>query len=172
MKRRHPGFTIIELLVVVAIILVLASLVFVFARRGIDAANASRCLNNVRQLVAAQLSITGDTNGYLIHGGQTPIQGRRRNFAMHFTVQQNDDLSYDSPGEDILKRIKGVQMLSCPVAYNRHQAEMKKKEGAAQWRTYSLNNRIGYDRGNLPGRAEDTQTNGAADDDSQSETAA
>ena len=55
MKTRmscRSGFTIVELLVVVAIIVVLAALSFVFMKRGRDAAYEVRCLGNIRQICA------------------------------------------------------------------------------------------------------------------------
>jgi prepilin-type N-terminal cleavage/methylation domain-containing protein/prepilin-type processing-associated H-X9-DG protein len=160
MKRSHGGFTLVELLVTIAIVAVLAALTIFVARRGKAAAQAAHCVNNVRQLLNAQLMITQDTNGYLIHSGQTPVQGKKRNYAMHFTVLQHPDLSYTDPGVDIQPHVTSVEWLSCPTAYAAHKAEMSKKTGAGRWRTYALNNRIGLD----PDQYRGSDSQGAAHD--------
>jgi len=51
--RRQKGFTIIELLVVVAVIAILAALLLPALSRARDRAYAVSCLNNTRQLVTA-----------------------------------------------------------------------------------------------------------------------
>jgi prepilin-type N-terminal cleavage/methylation domain-containing protein/prepilin-type processing-associated H-X9-DG protein len=45
-----PAFTLVELLVTIAIIATLASLIFMMARRGIDSARTSKSLSNLRQI--------------------------------------------------------------------------------------------------------------------------
>jgi prepilin-type N-terminal cleavage/methylation domain-containing protein len=59
MKTRQPntpprrGFTLVELLVVITIIVVLASLVFVGAQRGMESANKSRTVSQMRDMGVA-----------------------------------------------------------------------------------------------------------------------
>lgn len=64
-------FTLIEMLVVVAIIAILASLLAPALRRAIDAANYVHCSNNQRQQMIAVTMWAGDHHGYLPNpGGQ------------------------------------------------------------------------------------------------------
>jgi prepilin-type N-terminal cleavage/methylation domain-containing protein len=69
LKESHPqanrssqGFTLIEILVVISIILILSSLVFLMVRRGIDSAKTTASLSNLRQLHAGIMSAAADNS--------------------------------------------------------------------------------------------------------------
>jgi len=71
MPRVHHsrrGFTLVELLVGIAILAVLTSLIFVAAGRAIDSANTTAAQNKLRQLAMANLSYAGE------HGTYCPAQ--------------------------------------------------------------------------------------------------
>lgn len=62
-NRRVLGFTLIELVVVIVITTVLSALLVPLAKIGIESANASKCVSNLKQLgVATQLLV--NENGY------------------------------------------------------------------------------------------------------------
>lgn len=73
-------FTLIEMLVVIAIISILASMLAPALRRALDAANYVNCTNNQRQQMIAVSMWAGEHNGYVPSpGGQNT--GQRCGFA-------------------------------------------------------------------------------------------
>jgi prepilin-type processing-associated H-X9-DG protein/prepilin-type N-terminal cleavage/methylation domain-containing protein len=64
--RPLPGaFTMIEILVVVAIIAVLAAIAFPVAAKALESAQGSKCLSNLRQMHTPVASYMQDNNGHL-----------------------------------------------------------------------------------------------------------
>src|SRR5690349_3231431 len=63
-RQCHRAFTLVELLVVVAIISVLAALLLPALQAARDRAKTVRCANNERQLSAAMSAFLNDHNGY------------------------------------------------------------------------------------------------------------
>ena len=61
------GFSLIELMVVLGVIVILATIVTPQVRRAMDNAKAQTCRNNLKQLHAAVLSFAAD------HGGNLPV---------------------------------------------------------------------------------------------------
>jgi prepilin-type N-terminal cleavage/methylation domain-containing protein/prepilin-type processing-associated H-X9-DG protein len=55
---RHSAFTLIEMMVVMAIITILAGIIFVVGVKSVQKARATWCLNNMRQIAMAELGLS------------------------------------------------------------------------------------------------------------------
>ena len=65
LRRSRHGFTLVELLIVIAIVILLAALLLPVLSRARETARATACLNNVRQLGIAASAYTLDNRGNL-----------------------------------------------------------------------------------------------------------
>jgi prepilin-type N-terminal cleavage/methylation domain-containing protein/prepilin-type processing-associated H-X9-DG protein len=69
-KAPHAGFTLLELLVVIAIIAILASLVLPALARAKSSAKRVQCISNQKQLAQVWLLYTADNSDWLAANGQ------------------------------------------------------------------------------------------------------
>ncbi len=88
MKRR--GFTLLELLIVVAIIAVLAGLLLAVLGSTKDKAQATQCVSNLRQLALANLAHVAE------HGGQYVQAQERNNNVRWHGVRKNGKQPFDA----------------------------------------------------------------------------
>src|SRR5688572_917971 len=79
-QPRRAAFTLVELLVVVAIVAMLIALILPAVRRAREQANGVACASNLRQLMMACLLFAQDHNGHLPgnqHDAENPDPERR-----------------------------------------------------------------------------------------------
>jgi prepilin-type processing-associated H-X9-DG protein/prepilin-type N-terminal cleavage/methylation domain-containing protein len=74
LRTRRAAFTLLELLVVVAIIAVLAAISMPVGRRMIEAGNEAKCMSNLRQLHAV-LMLYANENNQMLPSPDTPTSG-------------------------------------------------------------------------------------------------
>jgi len=65
-QEASRGFTLVEMLVVIAIIAILAVLIFPVTASVMERAQRIRCMSNLRQVVASTLSYAAANDGYLM----------------------------------------------------------------------------------------------------------
>jgi len=114
LSPKGSGFTLVELLVVVAIVAILAALLLAGTRRFQESSNASKCVSNLRQLYTAANLWSADNDGWML-----PTFPSGRNADNRINVSWATALfPYLSPGvnlwsaSDVGKRPKGC--LACP----------------------------------------------------------
>jgi prepilin-type N-terminal cleavage/methylation domain-containing protein/prepilin-type processing-associated H-X9-DG protein len=75
-KTAREAFTLIEMLVVIAIMALLASLLTPAVRSGLDRAAMTSCASNMRQIGAGMLQFATENQGKLPPGGARNVEGR------------------------------------------------------------------------------------------------
>jgi len=65
-RARHHGFTVVELLIVVAVVALLASILLPSVRRARGMAQRAACASNLRQLVTANLGYAAENGGHYV----------------------------------------------------------------------------------------------------------
>lgn len=91
----HKKFTLIELLIVIAIIAILASILLPALSKARESAHRSACLNNLKQLGLASMQYSSDYNDYIVPSGTPGWQ--RRWFDLLFPYLGNNKKTMDCP---------------------------------------------------------------------------
>lgn len=79
--RTWHAFTLVELLVVVAIIGILAALGIPLVKSMIEKGNSAKCVNNLRQIGVAIVQFTVDNDGYLPYSYSPTVPGGQDSFS-------------------------------------------------------------------------------------------
>lgn len=101
LNRAQKGFTLVELMVTIVIVVVLAGLAFSLAKNGLKRANSTKDLATMKQIYQTIPLYAGDNGGFLpgpIYTGVKAVyrpraRGRLANYIAPY-------LGYDNPAED------------------------------------------------------------------------
>ncbi|APW63163.1 DUF1559 domain-containing protein [Paludisphaera borealis] len=128
--KRNAGFSVVEFLVVLAIIIVLISLLLPVFVRGREAARRISCINNLKQMILATQGYYSMNNvlpsGSVDYGGPNPdVAGGDRMSWITSLLPYNEQRSlFDSINFDLgvlnaanhTVRVSSISMLLCPTS--------------------------------------------------------
>jgi prepilin-type N-terminal cleavage/methylation domain-containing protein len=142
---QHPlGFTLVELLVVIVIIAVLASVGFLAGRRAMDNAAKAKTMGNLKQLSSTAQLFATDNNGGLLDTWRTVSGGQERQWSEHMLVTLSPELAENklfkaSAGDEFAR---SLGLFADPIALKAAKGKLS-KSGHDSWRSFGYNNRIG-----------------------------
>lgn len=118
-KPQHMGFTLIELLVVIAIIAVLVGLLLPAVQKVREAANRTKCMNNLKQISLSYLNYHNTYNA--LPGGSLAVSGYLSAHvqAMPFLEQANAYMLFDQTQgpfaeDNIPASSQKIKLFLCP----------------------------------------------------------
>jgi len=118
-RQRAPrrGFTLVETIIVIAIIIVLASMAFVGFSRAQKQASATMCMNNLKQIGILVISYaTQKGGGYMPNFSITGARGQRELWVLELDFLDEEDryLAKDH-GEKLVPPRLAPAVLRCPI---------------------------------------------------------
>lgn len=116
MKRRKKGFTLIELMIVIAIIAILAAVLVPNFMRAREASRLTACKSNLKNISTAVETYSNDWDG--IYPGNTTIQ---------------DITSSGTKGVNTLASTYIGKTLNCPAGAKPYRYRLSTDSGAGYW---------------------------------------
>lgn len=110
----RPGFTLIELMIVIGIIAVLIAILFPIVRQAREQASRARCASNLRQIGAA-------LHAYLNDNKSLPMKGNGAEYANPHVFRFHNDPEDISP---VMERYAGSRdVYYCPSGWQQRSAK-------------------------------------------------
>ena len=151
-RQREPGFTLVELLVVMAVIGILAGLLLPALARSRARAMGIACLNNTRELARAWMIYAGENDDRLVYnlGGSRGVIPAPGSLALNWVNnvlsweldRDNTNLAFlaQTPLASSLAGVPGV--FTCPADHT--VSSIQRRAGwARRVRSYSMNAMVG-----------------------------
>jgi prepilin-type N-terminal cleavage/methylation domain-containing protein/prepilin-type processing-associated H-X9-DG protein len=111
----QPAFTLVELLVVIAVIAILAALLLAALSHGIGAARKTYCANNLRQLGHAMQLFVGDNHAYPLESNPDFDKGSYPNHYDFWILALDHELGFENNSHSADFEDKGIW--KCPAAF-------------------------------------------------------
>jgi prepilin-type N-terminal cleavage/methylation domain-containing protein len=116
MAHRKRGFTLVELLVVVAIIALLVGMLLPTLQRAKDATYLVMCQNHQRNLIQAVIMYSTESSDYLPFANWASLEGWRAPYKGPGWLYQTKDIgTLTGPEGQIWKYIRNEKVYRCPT---------------------------------------------------------
>ena len=113
--RRKAGFTLVEILVVIALIILLAALLFPVFSKAREVARRNTCLANLHQIGYAFTMYAADWDGYYPNTGDPYLwMGRRWRWPLAPYLGYGAGRDPSDPGDPLRSVNGGANILICP----------------------------------------------------------
>ena len=128
-RQRVRGFTLVELLVVIAIIAILVLLLLPAINAAREAARRNGCINTVRQLALAVVNHEATTGRFPLCNSAPPRPGNRSNLGRVEPGSANDQLYVDQNGRERWNNDGYSWIVQVPSVHGRELAVRSDREG-------------------------------------------
>lgn len=139
MPRLRHGFTLIELLVVIAIIAILAAILFPVFARAREAARASACRSNLKQIGTAVQMYTQDYDENWFASGGCSTTGTDAIQGQVLGTWPDGSTMYGYWNAVAQPYIKNADVFRCPSESNPHKWTACDGRTGAYWGDYAMN---------------------------------
>ena len=122
-STRRKGFTLVELLIVIVVIGILASMMMLSSTEAVTTAKASKIISNLRNLKTAALAYYVDSMDAFINRTTKPA-GLSLDIAQYLT----DERKLNDPGYDVIITQKGEWYVTYKIQETGSEADAIKKK--------------------------------------------
>ena len=142
MNRKHEGFTLVELLVVIGIIAVLIGILLPALQKSRDQANTVACQSNERQFYALMMEYTDDYPTWVLPARITVTNAQYYWWSPAFVGNELSHNDFSSSAARNLAEQTIVKILTCP-SQDHSLDPLPSAGGNGYWGDYTYNENFG-----------------------------